>query len=547
MVTQGMTQWTHAGELLVACLAAQGVDRVFQVPGESFLAALDGFHDAAIRVVTTRHESGATMMAEAEGKLTNRPGIAFVTRGPGATNASAGVHIARQDSTPMILFIGQVARDQRDREAFQEVDYRAMYAPLSKWVAEIDDAARIPEYVSRAFHEAQSGRPGPVVLALPEDMLSGPATGTPAPAAVLPSGKASDEDVAAIHAALATATRPVIVAGGSMWSAEAADALARYAETAGLPVATTFRRQDHIDNAHPNFVGDFGIGPNPDLEAHVKEADTLLLLGARFSEITTGGYTRLTPPVPSQHVIHVYPDPSEAGRVYRPTLSVAARADQVIQQLAHLAAPGELRGVQEARASYDAWSNPPPSEDDLSLEHVVTYLRTALPDDAILTNGAGNYAVWFHRYFKFHSYGTQLAPTSGSMGYGLPAAVAAKLRHPERDVICAAGDGCFQMTQQEFGTACQEGANIIVLVVDNGRYGTIRMHQERHYPDRVSGTVIRNPDFAALARSYGGFGATVTRDEEFAPALAEARAAGVPAILHLKVSRSALSPSRRLD
>jgi acetolactate synthase I/II/III large subunit len=538
----------HGGALLTQCLVAQGVERVFCIPGESFLAALDGLYDADIDVVVARQEGGAAMMAEATGKLTGKPGIAFVTRGPGATNASAGVHIAFQDSTPMILFVGQVASDQRDREAFQEVDYRAMFGPLAKWVAEIDRADRIPEYISHAFHIAQSGRPGPVVLALPEDMLSGVAEGVPVPAATLPSGKAADTDLRGVVEKLATAKRPLIIAGGASWDAEAAEALGTFAKQMGLPVGASFRCQDFLDNRHPNYVGDVGIGINPALAKRVQEADLILALGARLGEMTTSGYTLLTPPVSHQELIHIHADPSEIGRVYYPTLAVVAQPGPVIKQLRDMSISREGGAwLTDARAAYEQWQEPQETPGALKMEQVISHLNTALADDAILTNGAGNYSAWLHRYYRYRGWRTQLAPTSGSMGYGLPAAIAAKLHHPERDVICLAGDGCFQMVSQEFGTACEQGAAVITLVSDNGMYGTIRMHQQRHYPGRPSGTMMKNPDFAALAKAYGGFGATVTTTEAFGPALTAARESGLPAILHLKLDPAALSPKMRLE
>ena len=540
----------HAGQVLVECLAAQGVRRVFCVPGESFLAALDGLHGSGIDVVVARHEGAAAMMAEATGKLTGLPGVAFVTRGPGATNASAGVHVARQDSTPMILFVGQVASDQRDREAFQEVDYRAMFGPLAKWAAEIDRADRLPEYVSRAFHVARSGRPGPVVLALPEDMLSGPCEAEAAPVATLPSGRAAQADVEAILARLARAERPFVLAGGGGWSAEAARALGRLARAMDLPVGASFRRQDHLDNRHPCYAGDVALGINPALAARVREADVILALGARLGEVATSGYTLLRPPVPDQALIHVHPDPSELGRVYRPEIAVAARAAAVTLQLAEAARPpaGDRAAWRAAaRADYEAWQVPRPTPGALRMERVVAHLNEVLPEDAIVTNGAGNYAAFLHRYHRYRGYGTQLAPSSGSMGYGLPAAIAAKLEHPAREVICLAGDGCFQMVSQELATACQHGAAIVVLISSNGTYGTIRMHQERAYPGRPSGTALVNPDFAALARAHGAFGAVVEHDRDFAPALAAARSAARPAVLDLRTDPAALSPRHTAD
>ncbi|MEM7488376.1 MAG: thiamine pyrophosphate-binding protein [Pseudomonadota bacterium] len=544
------TTLRHGGEILVDALRVQGVERVFCVPGESYLAALDGLYASDIDTIVARQEGGAAMMAEAHGKLTDRPGVAFVTRGPGATNASSGVHVASQDSTPMVLFIGQVASDQRDREAFQEVDYRAMFAPLAKWVGEIDRLDRIPEYVSRAFHTAQSGRPGPVVLSLPEDMLSGRGAAPSVPAACLPEAAASEADIACIVERVAAAERPMAVVGGGGWSAEAAKALGQFAEVAQVPVGASFRCQDYLDNRHPNYVGDVGIGVNPDLAALVHEADVLLVLGARLGEMTTSGYTLLDIPEPSQGLIHVYPDASEIGRVYRPDLAVIARPAQVVRQLARAATPparDRRAAVARARASYEAWQVPQPTPGALQMEQVIAHLNDVLPDDAIVTNGAGNYAAWLHRYYRYRGWRTQLAPTSGSMGYGLPAAVAAKLAHPQRDVFCLAGDGCFQMVMQEFGTAAQYGANIVVLISDNGMYGTIRMHQQRTYPGRPSGTTLVNPDFTQIARAYGGHGETVTTNADLPAALERARGAGRPAILTLKVSPEALSPKVVLE
>ena len=540
----------HGGQVLITALAAQGVERVFCVPGESYLAALDALHDANIDTIVARHEGGAAMMAEADGKLTGQPGIAFVTRGPGATNASSGVHVAFQDSTPMVLFIGQVASDQRDREAFQEVDYGAMFAPLAKWVATIDRADRIPEYVSHAFHVAQSGRPGPVVLALPEDMLSSHCEAEVLPSANLPSGRADQQDVQAVIEALNEAERPMLIVGGSGWSQDAARALGQLAERCQLPVGAAFRCQDYLDNRHPNYVGDVGIGINPALAERIKQADVVLALGARLGEMTTSGYTLLTPPRSRQRLIHIHADADELGRVYRPDLPVVAKAGMMVQQLAEHAVPprSDRRAwLEAARADYDAWQVPEPTPGALRMETLIHHLNEVLPDDAIVTNGAGNYSAWLHRYYRYRDFRTQLAPTSGSMGYGLPAAVAAKLRYPEREVICLAGDGCFQMVSQEFGTACQYGANIIVLVSNNGMYGTIRMHQQRRYPQRPSATDLTNPDFAALAQAYGGYGEVIREDKEIAPALDRARQAGRPAILELRVDRDALSPRLRLE
>ncbi|WP_417243829.1 thiamine pyrophosphate-binding protein [Celeribacter sp.] len=541
----------HGGKVLVEALENQGVKRVFSVPGESFLAALDGLYDAGIQNIVARQEGGAAMMAEAQAKLTGQPGVAFVTRGPGATNASAGVHIAFQDSTPMILFVGQVASDQRDREAFQEVDYRAMFGPLAKWAAEIDRVDRIPEYVARAFSVAQSGRPGPVVLALPEDMLSSACDAVAVPKACLPSGRAAQTDIDLVLSHLKAAKRPLVIVGGGQWSSQAATALAQVAQRLDLPVGASFRCQDFLDNRHPNYVGDIGIGINPKLATLVREADVIFSLGARLGEMTTGGYTLLTSPVPAQKLVHVHSDPEELGRVYYPTCAVAAHADQFIEQLnAHLQdAETAVRSewTQAARDNYEAWQNPCETPGALKMENVICHLNDVLSDDAIVTNGAGNYSAWLHRYYRYRDYRTQLAPTSGSMGYGLPAAVAAKIERPDREVICLAGDGCFQMSMQEFGVACEHGANIIVLISNNGMYGTIRLHQQKKFPMRPSGTSLVNPDFAALAKSYGAFGEGVETDAEFKDALARARVAQRPAIIELRIDPNALSPMATLE
>ncbi|MBY5967797.1 MULTISPECIES: thiamine pyrophosphate-binding protein [Halomonas] len=544
----------HGGLALVKALQQQRVERVFCVPGESYLAALDALHEAEIETIVARQEGGAAMMAEADGKLSGRPGVAFVTRGPGATNAASGVHVAYQDSTPMVLFVGQVASDQRDREAFQEVDLVAMFSPLAKWVANIDRVDRLPEYISHAFHVAQSGRPGPVVLGLPEDMLSSDCDAAPVPAATLPSGLAAQHDVQAVMRAIGSAERPLVIVGGGGWSARAAEALGHFARLCELPVGASFRCQDYLDNRHPNYVGDVGIGINPALAQRVRDADLILALGARLGEMTTSGYTLLTPPLPRQRLIHVHADPSELGRVYRPELAVVACAGAMIEQLAAAAeAPSVERGawVRAARDDYASWQQPEPTPGALRMENVIARLNEVLGDDAILTNGAGNYSAWLHRYYRYRGFRTQLAPTSGSMGYGLPAAIAAKLRHPERDAICLAGDGCFQMVSQELGTACQYGAAVVILVINNGMYGTIRMHQQKRYPRRPSATDLVNPDFAALARAYGAFGETVDHDDAFADALSRAlehtRRSASPALLELRQDRQALSPRLTLE
>lgn len=539
----------HGGQILADHLTAYGVERVFSVPGESFLAALDGLLTAGIPNVVCRHEGAAAMMAEATGKLTGRPGIAFVTRGPGATNAAAGVHIARQDSTPMILFVGQIDRNHVDREAFQEMDYAAVFGPIAKWAAEVRQTDRLPEYIARAFHVATSGRPGPVVLALPEDMLSGHADVADIPP---PAPRLTGIDpaaTAAISAELARAQRPLVVVGGPHWSTQAATDLARFAENWALPVAVTFRRQDRLDNDHPNYAGDLGVGMNPKLAQRLRDADLILALGTRMGDIATAGYTLMRPGQPKQRLIHVHSDPDLPGTVYRPDLAVTARADAMIAALAGTspnAMPWSACTTQ-ARADYIAWQVPKPTPGAVRMEDTIAWLSANLPPDAILTNGAGNYAAFLHRYYRFHRHGTQLAPTSGSMGYGFPAAIAAKLHHSDRTVVCLAGDGCFQMTLNEMSTAIQHDAAVIVVVCNNGRYGTIRMHQEKTYPGRVSGTDLANPDFAALARAYGGYGELVTHQDTFAAAFQRARASGTLAVIELKLDPDMLSTGQSLS
>ena len=538
----------HGGKILTDHLVAQGVERVFSVPGESFLAALDGLYDSGIQNVVCRHEGAAAMMAEAHGKLTGRPGVAFVTRGPGACNASSGVHVARQDSTPMILFVGQIARGHRDREAFQEVDYRAMFAPLAKWVAEVDQTERLPEYLNRAFHVAMSGRPGPVVLALPEDMLSAEADvrDPTMPATIAkPDMRGAASRIGAL---MADARRPMVVVGGPHWSDEAAGHLAQFAENNDLPVVSSFRRQHYLDNRHENYAGDLNVGINPRLAKRMAKADCLLILGTRFSDIETQGYTNPTPE-DGKRIIHVHADPDEIGRVYRPELGAVATAPEMLAALVKLPAQrmSEPGWTKNARTDYLDWLKPQETPGAVKLEQVIGWLSANLPDDAILTNGAGNYAAFLHRYFQFKQYGTALAPTSGCMGYGFPAAIAAALQHPERTVVCLAGDGCFQMTLNEMSTAMQHNAKLVVIVCNNGRYGTIRMHQERHYPARVSGTDLANPNFAALAQAYGGHGEVVTDGKDFPVAFARATAAPGLAVIELKLDPEMLSTGQTVS
>jgi acetolactate synthase-1/2/3 large subunit len=538
-----------AGHALVEALIAQGADTVFGVPGESYLAVLDGFHEhrERIRFIACRHEGGAAFMADAQGKLSGRPGVCFVTRGPGATNASIGVHTAFQDSTPMVLFVGQVASDQRDREAFQELDYRQMFGPgtlgMAKWVGEVHDANRLPEYVARAFHTALQGRPGPVVLVLPEDMLTRstdapvlprvePAQAWPAPGAL--------RDVRSM---LLAAQRPFVIVGGSGWDAAACDALQRFAEGWNLPVGCAFRFQDLFDNRHPNYAGDVGIGINPKLARRVAEADLVLAIGARLGEMTTGGYTLLQAPRPAQKLIHVHAGAEELGRVYAADLLLQSSMACAAKALETLAPPTALAWddwTAAAHADYEA-NLVAPRVAPLDMAVVVKTVQRLAPADTVYTNGAGNYSGWLHRYCRYpglqHHGRTQLAPTSGAMGYGVPAAVAAALLYPQRTVVNIAGDGDFLMTGQELATASGYGAKrLISIVVDNGTYGTIRMHQEREYPGRVSGSDLFNPDFAALARAHGWRAERIDATADFEPAFAAALASGEPTLLHLKLS-----------
>lgn len=541
-----------AGHALVEALVAQGVHTAFGVPGESYLAVLDGFHQhrERIRFIACRQEGGAAFMAEAQGKLTGRPGICFVTRGPGATNASIGLHTAFQDSTPMILFVGQVASDQRDREAFQELDYRQVFGPgtlgMAKWVGEVHSADRLPEYVARAFHTAMQGRPGPVVLVLPEDLLT---TATAAP--VLPRVEPvqawpAPGPLRDLRALLVQAQRPFVIAGGGGWDAEGARALQRFAENWQLPVGCGFRFQDTFDNRHPLYAGDVGIGINPKLAARIREADLVIALGVRLGEMTTGGYTLLEAPQPRQKLVHIHAGAEELGRVYAADLLMQASVNHAAKALESLAAPTTVPWRVEANtAAADFTANRvPPVVSPLDMAQVMLTVERLVPEDTVYTNGAGNYSGWLHRYVRYpglqHHGRTQLAPTSGAMGYGVPAAIAASLLYPDRTVINVAGDGDFLMTGQELATATGYGAGrgagkLISIVVDNGTYGTIRMHQEREYPGRVLGSDLFNPDFAALARAYGWHAATVERTEQFEPALREALAAGGPSLLHLKL------------
>lgn len=542
---------TTAAQILVDCLVVNGTDRVYGVPGESYLAVLDALYEGReIHYLNCRHEGGAAMAAEAYGKLTGRPGICMVTRGPGATNASAGVHVAFQDSTPMILLIGQVGRSMLEREAFQEIDYRRMFGQMAKWVAQIDDAARVPEFINRAFATATSGRPGPVVLALPEDMLCEQVAEPqlPPPAKTIVAAP-SQQDMNRLAEALAASRKPLLLIGGGGWSNAASASVKAFAEANQVPVAASFRCQDYLDNEHSHYAGHVGIGIDPNLARRIKACDLLIALGPRLGEMTTSGYTLLQAPVPSQTLIHVHGGAEELGRVYRAALPINAGMAQFVEALAQVKLDGArwAARTKAAREEFVAWTEPRPMPGRLQYAEVVKWLDQHLPEDAIVCGGAGNFSGWVHRYFRYKGFRTQLGSTAGSMGYGLPAAVAAKLAAPERTVIAVTGDGDFLMNGQELATAAQYGAPVICLVVNNGMYGTIRMHQEREYPGRISGTELKNPDFAAYARAFGGHGELVETTDQFAPAFERARASGKPALIELRIDPEAITTSTTLS
>ncbi len=568
-----------AGHLLVDCLIAQGVTHAFGVPGESYLAVLDGFHQHAdrIRFITNRQEGGAAFMAEAHGKLTGRPGVCLVTRGPGATNASIGVHTAFQDSTPMVLLVGDVASDCRDREAFQEVNYFSFFGPLAKRVERIDDARRIPEYIARAFATAMNGRPGPVVLVLPEDMLTQTVAAQPLPRVEPVQAWSDPGALRELRQLLMAAQRPLVLAGGGGWTPQAAQALQRFAENWQLPVANTFRFQDTFDNHHPLYAGDVGLGINPALAARVRQADLLIAIGPRLGEATTGGYTLIQAPVPAQKLVHIHASAEELNRVYQPTLAICASMNaaacslevlssapgrpkqdstpsggQAQPGVGAIAAPKDLPWADWAAAAHaDYLANIDPANGgivlpgNIDMPHIIATLRQHLPADAVLTNGAGNFASWLHRFYPYHGlakgHKTQLAPTNGAMGFGVPAGVAAAITCPERVVFTIAGDGDFLMNGQELATASQHGAKTIVLLLNNGSYGTIRMHQEREYPTRISGSVLNNPDFCGLARAYGYAAERVTATAEFEPALLRALAAPTGTVIEVLLDTDVIS------
>jgi acetolactate synthase-1/2/3 large subunit len=539
------------GEILIDQLVIQGVRHAFCVPGESYLAALDALHDAPISLTICRHEGAAAMMAEAVGKATGRPGICFVTRGPGATNGSAGVHIAKQDSAPMIMFVGQVGRDMREREAFQELDYRQVFGGIAKWATEIDDPARIPEIVSRAFFTACNGRPGPVVVALPEDMLT--------ERCVVPNASAVEpvetwpglNDMSRLQKMLWAAKKPIAIIGGSRWSEAASAAMMRFAERFALPVATSFRYQHLFDSSHSCYAGDFGIGPNPKLLARVKGADLVLLIGDRMSEMSSQSYTAFDIPEPQMKLVHVHPGAEELGRVYHPALAINAAPTAFCAALEGLQPPTDIAWKDEAdtaHADFLAWTEKPMAQPGpINLGEIMVWLRDNLGPEAVITNGAGNFATWINRYYRFRRYNTLIAPTSGSMGYGFPASVAMKTLYPDRTVVCVAGDGDFLMTGNDFATAVQYSRPVIVVLWDNGTYGTIRMHQEREYPGRVVGTDLKNPDFVAYAKAFGGFGIRVEKTADFPAAFAAAQKSGLPSIIHLKVDAEPLTPGMSMS
>lgn len=536
------------GQALVEALLANGADMAFGVPGESYLAALDALHDASenFRFITCRHEASAANMAEAYGKLTGKPGLCFVTRGPGTTHASIGLHTAFQDSTPMIMLIGQVASDQVEREAFQEIDYRRFLSEVTKWTAEINDPARMSEYVGRAYRVATSGRPGPVALALPEDMLTAlclPQQTIPYSAATAAPNTADMDTVGKL---LNKAERPFVLVGGSGWTEQSVSDLQVFAEEKGLPVAVSFRSQDKFDNSHPNYIGDMGIGANPELVAAMQQSDLLLVLGPRLGEMTTDGYRRLKPPVANVPLIHVHQGAEEIGRVYQPDLGIVSSPPNFVAALTSnniQANPAWADRTEGLRRQYVEWNTPVPNVGSVQIADLYRHMHETLPADTLFCNGAGNYAAWLHRFNRYRGFGTQLAPTSGAMGYGVPAAIAAKIMNPDRPVIACAGDGCFMMSAMELATAVRYDAAVVFLVFNNGMFGTIRMHQEREYPGRISGTDLTNPDFLAFADSFGMPSWRVQETAEFAPALAEALASGKPSLIEIMVDPDAISPT----
>jgi len=537
-----------AAQVLVDQLRIQGVARVFCVPGESYLPVLDALYDSGIEVIVCRNEGGASMMAEAHGKQTGRPGICFVTRGPGATNASGGIHIAAQDSTPVILFVGQVERENRGRDAFQEMDYRAFFGGLAKWVAEIDEPDRMAEMVARAFSTALAGRQGPVVLSLPHDMLPSASTSPDAPRVDVVETAPGAEQIAALEDLLAKAERPMLVLGGARWSENALGQIATFAERFGMPVCTSFRRAHHFHPFHPNYAGDLGLAANPKLVARVKASDLVIAAGARLNELTSQGYSLFDIPSPQMTLVHAYPGAEELGRVYHAQLPIHASPQAFAAALDKLKPRQAPHDVRTAHQDYLDWSEKPlPQPGPVNLSEIMVWLRGHLADDAIVCNGAGNYSGWIHRFYRFRRFNTQIGTVCGFMGYGMPAAVAMKAIYPGRTVLAVNGDGDFLMNGQELATAVQYKLPIIAVVLDNSTFGTIRMHQEREYPGRVSGTDLVNPDFAAMARAFGGFGAKVEKTEDFAPAFIAAEKSGLPSVIHVKFDAEGITPTTTLS
>lgn len=539
------------GKILIDQLGVQGCRTLFTVPGESFLPALDAlFDEGPIRTIVCRHEGGAAMMAEATAKLSGSPGVAFVTRAAGAANALSGVYVARHDSTPMLLLVGLTSRPLEDRGAFQEIDVKAVFASLAKWVGVVRAPERIPEYVARAYQTALSGRPGPVVLGFPEDVLRAVAE-APDAAAVRPASPApSSAEMTRLKNKLTAAQRPLVLVGGPGWSSEAAESLATFAETFDIPIAASFRRQDQFDNRHPAYVGHAGLDIDPKLAAALRGADLLIIIGEAPAEVTTGGYGLISVPSPDQYLVHAQASAEELGRLTRTDLPIVAAPGPFCKALARLKPPPKHRWARlrrDLRASYERTLRPIATPGDVKLEEVILALSRELPEDAIVCNGAGNYAAFLHRYFQYKRYPTELAPTSGSMGYGLPAAIAAKIAHPERACVALAGDGCMLMTAQELATAVQYGLPIVLIVANNGMYGTVRMRQERLYPDRVLATSLVNPDFAALARSFGAAGVTITETQDFRPVLQRALCAPIPTVIELKLDPEAITPRQTLS
>jgi acetolactate synthase-1/2/3 large subunit len=536
--------------ILIDQLVVHGVDTAFCVPGESYLAVLDALHDAPIRLVVARHEAAAANMADAYGKLTGRPGICLVTRAPGATHAATGVYTAFQDSTPFILFVGQVPRAHRGREAFQELDYSRLFAEVAKWVVEVEGAGSFPDVAAEAFRTATSGRPGPVVVALPEDVLDEEADVADAPRYEPERPAPAAAELERVHELLARAERPLVVVGGGGWTPQAAADLQAWAEASALPVAASFRRQDYLDNTSPSYAGVLTIGHPPALASRLRDADVLVAVGTRLGEVPTRGYTTLEPPRTPNTLVHVHADPTELGRVYEPDVAIVADSGAFLagmRALPPLDGAARAGWTESAHADYLGWLEHRRGPGELDLGDVIAELRRRLPPDAVLTNGAGNYSVWMHRFYTFRQHRTQLAPCSGAMGYGVPAAIAAKVVHPERVVVCVAGDGDFLMSAQELAAAVQERAPIVVLVVDNGMYGTIRMHQERQFPGRVVGTDLVNPDFVAMAQSYGAYAELVERSSDFPDAFERALASELPSLLHLRVDPEAITPNATLS